>query len=195
MPFEKEFFSLLSKYSTTRFDNLFRTNKINVYNQPSYSAPQHTTVLPPPSGYQSPYQPIISASSPSPVPSNSSVMNPKAATWASTATSAAHLVSPPPTPQPVVSHPATSEDIPRNRYGQRIDPPTVYDKDEVNRLRKLKLCNVHFLRGDCEYDPCTHVHQYKMTKNETQALKMLARMIPCFYGSECDDPKCIYGHR
>ncbi|KAL8869470.1 MAG: hypothetical protein Q9174_004251 [Haloplaca sp. 1 TL-2023] len=197
VPFEKEFFPLLSKYSATRFDNLFRINKINIYNRPppSVPLPQHTTALPPPTGYQSPYQPIIGASSPSPVPSNSSVMNPKAATWASTATNAAHLVSPPPTPQPVVSQPVTSEDIPRNRYGQRIDPPTVYDKDEVNRLRKLKLCNVHFLRGDCEYEPCSHLHQYKMTKNETQALKMLARMIPCFYGTECDDPKCIYGHR
>ncbi|KAL8703815.1 MAG: hypothetical protein Q9201_003010 [Fulgogasparrea decipioides] len=202
VPFEKELHLMRAKYSTVKFEGLFRTNKINIYNQPQ-SGPHHlgkvssesSTLPSTQSGYQSPYQPIIGVSSSSLASGNPSTMNPRAPTWASAATSAAQLVSPPPTPRPATAHPASSTEIPRNRHGQRIDPPTVYDKDEVNRLRKLKLCNVHFLRGDCDYDPCTHVHKYKLTKNETAALKTIARMVPCFYGTECDDPKCIYGHR
>ena len=52
-----------------------------------------------------------------------------------------------------------------------------------------------FLRGDCPYDPCTHDHYYKPNKNELATLKYVSRMTPCKFGSECDDVKCIYGHR
>lgn len=207
VPFEKELKSLQSQYASVKFNHLFRAAKINIYNLSQYPAPppgldqsvrassDNAGVPLSQSGYQSPYQPITSATNPSPPPSNPSTMNPRAATWASTATAAAQIVSPPPTPTPAVSYPATGADIPRNRYGQRIDPPTVYDKDVVNKVRSLKLCNVHFLRRDCQYEPCTHSHSYKITKNEFAALKTLARMVPCYHGSECDDPKCIYGHR
>lgn len=196
-----------SQYSTVKFEDLFRTNKINIFNLPQNHASQPIPSQPAraPSDvaaaplsqnvYQSPYQPITGNPNPSPVPSNSSAMNPKAASWASTANAAAQLASPPPTPTPNISHPATSEEIPRNKFGQRVDPPTVYDREVVNRVRSLKLCNVHFLRHDCAYDPCTHSHKYKITKNELQSLKTLARMVPCYYGPDCDDPKCIYGHR
>ncbi|KAI4785104.1 hypothetical protein E4T44_14190 [Aureobasidium sp. EXF-8845] len=45
-----------------------------------------------------------------------------------------------------------ADGIRRNRKGQRIDPPTPeFKKDEVNRLKKLKLCNAYHLRGDCPY--------------------------------------------
>lgn len=207
VPFEKELNSMKNQYSTVRFEDLFRTTKINIYNvlqNPALQsissqqtrAPSDLAAAPPShTVYQSPYQQVAGNPSPSPAPSVNSGMNPKATSWASTANAAAQLASPPPTPTPAMSHPATSEEIPRNRYGQRIDPPTVYDKEVVNRLRSLKLCNVHFLRHDCPYDPCTHSHKYKITKNELQALKALARMVPCYYGTDCDDPKCIYGHR
>ncbi|KAL8731381.1 MAG: hypothetical protein Q9166_003473 [cf. Caloplaca sp. 2 TL-2023] len=188
VPFEKELYAMKAKYSTVKFENIFRSDKINVYNQTTYpvsqSFPYHpmqissgdTTSPPALSGYQSPYQPIIGASTPSPAPSNPSTMNPKAPSWASAATSAIQIVSPPATPTPTPSNLASSTDIPRNRYGQRIDPPNVYDKEEVDRVRKLKLCNVHFLRGDCGYDPCTHSHSKKLSKAEMAALKTVARM-------------------
>ncbi|KAL8686592.1 MAG: hypothetical protein Q9218_006995 [Villophora microphyllina] len=207
VPFERELYALQSRYAAVRFENVFRANKINVYIQPLYPstqpasrehptrAPSDHDALPPTSGYQSPYQSLISTKGPSPTPGNSLIMNPKAPTWASTATSAAQIVSPPPTPTPAASKPATSTEIRRNRHGQRIDPATVYDRDEINRLRSMKLCNVHYLRGDCRYDPCTHDHKHKLTNNEKKALTTLARMIPCVYGSECDDPKCFYGHQ
>lgn len=207
VPFEKELYAMKAKYSTTKIENLFRSTKINLYNQPLYhvsqSLPQHPiqvsshdSMSPPvPNGYQSPYQPIMGTSTPSPAPSNPSTMNPKAPTWASAATSAVQIVSPPATPTPTLSSLAFSTEIPRNRLGQRIDPPTVYDKEEVDRVRKMKLCNVHFLRGDCGYDPCTHSHNKKLSKSEMAALKTVARMVPCRQGSACDDPKCMYGHR
>ncbi|KAL8749798.1 MAG: hypothetical protein Q9184_006664, partial [Pyrenodesmia sp. 2 TL-2023] len=206
VPFEKELKFLQSQYSSVKFGELFRAKKINIYSpaQPTSSLPPATQAVraasdssgaPLPHGvYQSPYQPITNGSNPSPTLSNASVMNPKAASWASTATAAAQLVSPPPTPQPAPSHPATSDEIPRNRNLQRIDPPIVYDKELVNKVRNMKLCNVHFLRNDCGYKPCTHSHDYKLSKNELGALKAIARMVPCYYGSDCDDPKCIYGH-
>ncbi|KAI4189031.1 MAG: hypothetical protein LQ348_003854 [Seirophora lacunosa] len=199
VPFEKELKLLQSQYSSVRFDDLFRPGKINIYNAsqpvPSQSIRTSSDASRVPF-YQSPYQPMIGDSDPSPAPSNNtSAMNPKASSWASTATAAAQLVSPPATPSPAASQPVSSKDIPRNKYGQRVDPPVVYDKEVVNRVRNLKLCNVHFLRKDCQYSPCSHDHYYKITKNELTSLKSIARNVPCYFGSECDDPKCIYGHK
>ncbi|KAK5119391.1 hypothetical protein LTR16_004823, partial [Cryomyces antarcticus] len=88
--------------------------------------------------------------------------------------------------------------IPRNRKGQRIDPSLkgMYDKDEVARIKKMKMCNVHFLRKECPYGiGCTHTHSCKPTASELETLKLVARMASCVNGSECDDPKCMYGHR
>ena len=213
VPFERELSQLKSKYQTTRFEGVFRPTKINIYQQNYIAQPVQVQVqpqrsphtnglppgLPPPNGlpapptqYQSPYQPTISrATSGSPV--NAAALNPAAPTWASTAMTAPQVASPPPTPQPAPQ--ATLKQVPRNRYGQRIDPVVQYDPNEVKRIKKLKMCNVHFLRNDCPYDPCTHDHHYKPNKNELATLRYVSRMTPCKFGSECDDLKCIYGHR
>jgi hypothetical protein len=77
-----------------------------------------------------------------------------------------------------------------------VDPTIKYDKTEVDRVRKMKMCNVHYLRQECPYgDKCTHKHDRKPTKQELEWLKVVARMAACRNGSGCDDPKCIYGHR
>ena len=215
VPFERELSQLKSKYQTTRFEGVFRPKKINIYQQNYIPQPVQVQVqiqpqrsphtnglppgLPPPNGlppppaqYQSPYQPTISrATSGSPI--SAVALNPAAPTWASTAMTAPQMASPPPTPQPA-SHAAVKQ-VPRNRYGQRIDPVVQYDPNEVKRIKKLKMCNVHFLRNDCPYDPCTHDHHYKPNKNELATLRYVSRMTPCKFGSECDDLKCIYGHR
>jgi hypothetical protein len=94
--------------------------------------------------------------------------------------------------------------------GRRIDPvPAKYNKDEVDRVKKLKLCNVHYLRGPCPYDTslknrkvnkntsdgkCTHRHDYKGKPAELETLALVARMAPCQNGTECADAPCIYGH-
>lgn len=87
--------------------------------------------------------------------------------------------------------------IPRNRHGQRIDPPCVeYDKNEILRLRRAKMCNVHYLKGNCPFgDKCTHDHQYPATKEDLKRLELVARLQPCNSGPNCDDVGCIYGHR
>jgi hypothetical protein len=199
VPFEKELATLKSKYKTTKFEGLFRTAKINLYQQ-QYCAPQGpplTTIhsvnqpLPiPPTQYQPPYQPVMSP----PISNSSSSSNPTVGSWATTAVSnISRLASPPPTPQPITSASAV---IPRNRFGQRIDSPIKFDQSDVKRVKDLHMCNVYFLRQDCPYGrDCTHDHSYKPNKNELQTLKYVARMTPCRFGSECDEIKCIYGHR
>lgn len=105
---------------------------------------------------------------------------------------------PPPKPASPAYEPADrNEVIARNRAGQRIDPPCKdYDKTEVDRVKKLKLCNVHFLRQECPYGmQCTHKHTYQPSRGEIAALRLVARMAPCQNGSGCQDAKCIFGHR
>lgn len=85
--------------------------------------------------------------------------------------------------------------IPRNRRGQRIDPPVKHDQTEVLRVKAYKMCNVHYLRGPCGYgDGCSHSHKHKPTAVDLKTLRHVARMAPCQNGSECDDLACIYGH-
>ncbi|KAL5119945.1 hypothetical protein ACEQ8H_002043 [Pleosporales sp. CAS-2024a] len=118
----------------------------------------------------------------------------QAGTWASLAAAPA----PPPTADAPVYMPAKREDIiARNRAGQRIDPTTKdYDKAEVDRVKKMKWCNVHFLRNACPYDfNCSHEHSPKPNEDEIRTLRLVARMAPCIAGSGCQDINCIYGHR
>lgn len=85
--------------------------------------------------------------------------------------------------------------VPRNRKGQRIDPILKHDKIEVDRVKKMKMCNVHYLKGSCPYiASCSHSHDVKPTPSELRSLRLVARMAPCTYGTNCDDFTCIYGH-
>jgi hypothetical protein len=112
---------------------------------------------------------------------------------------AAKAAAPPPlvTNLPVYKPVNREEVIARNRAGQRIDPPCKdYDKTEVDRIKKMKMCNVHFLRGECPYDKsCTHEHAHNPSQDELSTLRLVARMAPCINGSGCQDIRCIYGHR
>ena len=89
----------------------------------------------------------------------------------------------------------------RNLKGQRIDDTLDYDRDEVQRLKKLKMCNQHYIGlGCCHYnagksDKCPHRHDIRLTTKERYSLRVVARETPCKKGFECDDVKCIYGHR
>ena len=123
-------------------------------------------------------------------------IKPTTTTWASKA------AAPAPPQAPPVQYAYKAPDRPeqvfsRNRAGQRVDPPCKdYDKTEVDRIKRMKLCNVHFLRSECPYDKqCTHIHNYKLTADEKDTLRLVARMAPCVHGSGCRDPQCIYGHR
>jgi hypothetical protein len=102
-------------------------------------------------------------------------------------------------PPPVTEYKPMNRDevISRNRAGQRVDPPSKdYDKAEVERFKKLKLCNMHYLRNECPWlQGCQHIHDAVLTKDEIATLRLVARMAPCSGGSACQDISCIYGHR
>lgn len=116
--------------------------------------------------------------------------------WAAVA-----AAKPPPEPeQKYIPKPSTvvrEESIARNRAGQRIDPSCqLFDKDELNRVKRMKMCNVHYLRGTCPYGPkCSHSHDLHPSNDELLTLRLVARMSPCINGSGCQELKCIYGHR
>ena len=93
---------------------------------------------------------------------------------------------------------APPKTVERNKYGQRVDRLDFKSipRDELNRLKKLKLCNYFFLLGECPNEEnCYHDHDRKLTRQELHILSAIARMTPCRFGLECDDPECIYGHR
>lgn len=112
-------------------------------------------------------------------------------TWANRAAAAATVTAPPSPPTENVTKLALSKDtIPRNRKGQRLDPLNKYDREEVNRVRLLKMCNVHYLRQECPFgSKCTHKHDKEPAKKDLEVLKVVARGACCRNGSSCDDPK------
>lgn len=112
--------------------------------------------------------------------------------WAKRASAAAAL----PQTSMAPRAPSTSG-VRRNKKGQRLDPMLDFNPDEHDRVKKLKLCNKHYLHPDgCGSGIlCHHRHDYRTTPSETKALRQISREVVCMDGMECDDPICIYGHR
>ncbi|EON70086.1 hypothetical protein W97_09352 [Coniosporium apollinis CBS 100218] len=184
VPFEKELVTL--PFMTKKFENLFRS-QITPFAPPGLG----TTPL-----YGNPISNQAFPLRPTKEPSTPTL----ATTWAA----AVQKPAPSPSLTPAAPLKATTAStlaltptaILHNRKGQRVDPAVRnYDKEEVSRVKRLKMCNVHFLRRDCPFgSACTHRHDYKPTATELQTLRLVARMAPCDYGSACQDVKCIYGH-
>lgn len=188
-PFEKELVTMTSSYRVAKFESLFRSSKI-VADRPQPWA-NGVASLPSYSGNTGAY-PV----SRTPSSSNGTATSTSApTTWASTIAANASATMKDLTP----SKPSTPAppSIERNKYGQRVDRIDFKSipKDELNRVKKLKLCNLYFLMGECPNLNCYHTHDYKLTKQERVVLQGVARMTPCHFGAECDDPGCIYGHR
>jgi len=103
-------------------------------------------------------------------------------------------------PRPTSQHAGFTSAITRNKKGQRLDVALEYDREEVQRLKKLKCCNQHYIgQGCCHYnagkvDKCPHAHDFDLSTRDMHHLRVIARETPCKRGSECDDIKCIYGH-
>ncbi|KAB8343219.1 hypothetical protein FH972_022809 [Carpinus fangiana] len=192
------------RYRTTKLNDLFRsqiTTPWHAMKEPS-RYPTPPVSLP---GSEAPMSRTNSASDiqedarrqspPPPVPVITSSKYPTPLTWASTVKRSTSAFIEGEVKHSSISTPSSADDIPRNRKNQRIDPLIKHDKDEVERVKKMKLCNVHFLRGECPYgEQCTHVHRAKPTTTELKYLSLVARMAPCMHGSWCEDAKCIYGH-
>ncbi|KXL41833.1 hypothetical protein M433DRAFT_146227 [Acidomyces richmondensis BFW] len=94
------------------------------------------------------------------------------------------------------------KEVQRNVRGKRIDEVLTYDYNEVHRIKKLKVCNQHYLgvNGCCHFnagklEKCPHRHDIKLNKAELYCLRVVSRETPCKKGMECDDIHCIYGHR
>lgn len=191
--FDRELDAVKGSYRTARFPEVFRSAKL----APAWVAPWKSNL------------PSRSLLTPSP---SQQYSNPVTLSRSSTNPSASILGGPLPAPTsnkvsdpldfqvvrskaPGSSPPKTVE---RNKYGQRVDRLDFKSipRDDLNRLKKLKLCNYYFLLGECPNEEnCYHDHDRKLTRQELHILSAIARMTPCRFGLECDDPECIYGHR
>jgi hypothetical protein len=190
VPFERELDSIKASYRVTQFPGLFRNSKIS--NTSTRGAPKTQMAAP---SVLSPKQGSSLTRTSTNTTSSSSSTPASWSSWASvTALHPGDITLQPPKP----ADPAPSSNtVPRNKYGQRIDQfefKTI-PKEDLNRIKKMKLCNLHFLLGDCPNTNCHHDHTHPLTKNERVVLQAVARMTPCRFGLECDEPKCIYGHR
>ncbi|KAK6398424.1 hypothetical protein LTR95_019468, partial [Oleoguttula sp. CCFEE 5521] len=114
--------------------------------------------------------------------------------WAAKAKRAAKLPPPEPAPRPIQG---PADIIRRNRKGQRIDSSIEYESDAFNVVKKLKLCNQHYLMPDgCNKShKCHHRHDYRPTDKEMKKLRAVARETPCKRGTACEEEGCIHGHR
>jgi hypothetical protein len=202
VPFERELRNFASDFETVKYGNLFRPTKIVAPMQPmtrtitnesraNDSTAQADATRAFANGKTSTNGSASSTSS----PRNVSAQPNTVTTWAGKVTSA-------PSPPQEAATAALQQafgppQIPRNKYGQRIDP-TLPNPDpfERQRVAKIKMCNVHYLQRACPYgDTCTHDHSHKPSKSELEILRYMNRLIPCRNGTACDEPKCMYGHR
>lgn len=187
IPFEKEFESIKSSYRVTKFPELFRNTKPASVWAPwkAAVATKSRSMLTP-----SPIQHTVS-------PSRNSTATPESGNSGTVPTVQAPNSGEFQVVRSKTAGLSAPKTVERNKYGQRVDRldfKTV-PRDELSRIKKLKLCNFYFLQGECPNDNCYHDHSRKLTKNELFILKAIARMTPCRFGLECDDPECMYGHR
>ncbi|KAJ5098150.1 hypothetical protein N7532_005151 [Penicillium argentinense] len=193
--FEKELETVKTSYRIAKFPEVFRTSKLTPIWAPAWknTLPTRSMLTPSPSRQFSNPPPLSRTST------NTSVSG--AGAPLATITPNDDTASPD-FQQVVRSRTVASTSPPkaveRNKYGQRVDRLDFKSipRDELNRLKKLKLCNYHFLLGECPNEEnCYHDHDRKLTRQELHILSAIARMTPCRFGLECDDPECIYGHR
>ena len=85
-----------------------------------------------------------------------------------------------------------------NKKGRRIDPPILADWEDKQRVKKIKMCNMHYLHPDgCKFSTeyCNHRHDYKPTAAEIKLLRSVSRETACRHGVGCNESVCVYGHR
>ncbi|EXJ84530.1 hypothetical protein A1O3_05199 [Capronia epimyces CBS 606.96] len=200
VPFEKDILAVKDHFKITKLENVFRTTKLSPSSAPKGPLHAVTATLPALSRVESNGTTGTTSSSSTP-----------AITWA-TMTAQPFVPSAPaskasttrtstPTsmksPEAVVSKPV-AKNLDRNRLGQRVDKvDSSIPNHEIQRIKKLKLCNIYYLQGPsyCTSSNCSHSHTYPLSKGERNVLREVARMTPCYYKLDCSDPECIYGHR
>ena len=187
VPFEKSMDSIKATYRTTSFPELFRVTKVTAPTLTSWTAVAASNMKPhSPSPNQ--YAVSLSRSSTDTSPSSNigiSSLNDSRSSGEFQLMSSKGSEQRPP------------KIVERNKHGQRVDrfDFKTIPREDLNRIKKLKLCNYHFLIGECPNTNCYHAHSHKLTKSELNVLAAISRMTPCHFGLDCADPDCIYGHR
>ncbi|RMZ77446.1 hypothetical protein DV738_g4421, partial [Chaetothyriales sp. CBS 135597] len=200
VPFDKELEHVQSQFHSARFDSIF-----------CKSRPSGLAAIAPPKP-ASAVLPALTKVESNKTTANSSASSTPAPNWA-TITAAI-----PPAPpglkalangsttsvnsskagSKVAGKPGKPRTIQTNRFGQRIDDTdSTIPNYEIQRVKKLKLCNLYYLQGKdmCPSSSCTHRHDYPISNSERRTLREVARMTPCYFRTECENPDCIYGHQ
>ncbi|KAL9126767.1 MAG: hypothetical protein Q9217_004236 [Psora testacea] len=173
--FAPELAMIASKVKTASFPKLFRDTKIEA---------RPTSNIPPPPGL---------------TPARNSNGTSKSYASRAAAPAPAHVTLDIPPPSNPKSAPPTQlcpeGIIGRNSEGQRVDLPIKPSAAIATALKPKKLCNNHHLRGDCRNPNCQYEHGVPLEGQEREALRFLARQVPCQDELYCEDPYCYYGHR
>ena len=191
IPSEKELDDFKAAFRIAQFSDIFRNTKISSSPIASVKTPVKTQTA-----MLSPHPRSASLTRTSTNTSTSSATPTSLSSWASVTASNPGDV----TLQSLKPASAAAPKVPvveRNKHGQRIDRMDFksVSKEELSRIKKMKLCNLYYLLGECPNTNCYHDHDYKLSKEEKDVLRAVARMTPCHFGMTCEDPKCIYGHR
>ncbi|OKL58633.1 hypothetical protein UA08_06123 [Talaromyces atroroseus] len=97
--------------------------------------------------------------------------------------------SPPIQSSPLVLSPTTPNG------GQRVDSLVHYSsRENVEELKRQKLCNQFHLLGSCTFNDCTHKHGPALSSQKTVDLTYIARSSVCPIGIFCDNVRCTAGH-
>ena len=84
--------------------------------------------------------------------------------------------------------------IPRNRIGQRVDPPVDFDKELRAKMQKERWCSNYHLKGSCPINECRFRHG-TLDNAGKNALLSLTRGNYCRNGNGCKEPDCYAGHQ
>ncbi|UKZ77815.1 hypothetical protein TrVFT333_005541 [Trichoderma virens FT-333] len=173
-PFAYELAAIKDKFQNVAFDNIFRGQKLP--NETNRRTSFHIT----PPGTPMPSNAPLSFAAAAKVPSSPAHSAP------------AQLYCPEPKPSP-------NGVILRNRLGQRVDSRLSYSQSDFSSLKDRKLCNNFHLLGKCyyldKYGKCHHIHGEKLTAQQLEALRGIARQSPCLNGLSCSQTDCVAGHR
>ncbi|KAF2262215.1 hypothetical protein CC78DRAFT_323231 [Lojkania enalia] len=165
-PFAKELVGLAAKLPTLPCSQVIRDTKLT-------SAPPATILTPPGT----------------PAKDNPRVTNYAAAASLSTPLSALLI------PNEAASASAQGR-IALNAAGQRIDMPIACSAASIKAMKSKKYCNEHHILGKCSYKKaCKFNHGTRVTGENLEALRAVARLSACPSGLACRAVKCILGHR
>ena len=168
VPFPPAFRIVAARFQTKKFKELFRNTKFTVVD--GQTKPQPTAAR---SSYAT-----ATALAPE-------TMSPQRARQTSVT-----IARPTSTPLGV----STQRMIKYNRYGQRVDEPLPrWDKELVEELRFMGLCNRYFLTR-CSDSQCRDSHEGQLTPEKRHALMRVARLSVCSNGTRCEDRDCVAGH-